>query len=95
MKVLVTGARGKVGTAAVRALTAAGHDVTGSDLGRHDFDRILPGEPEYQQADLTDAGQAYAIVRGFDAVVHAAAIRSQPATLRTLSSKTTSWALST
>lgn len=74
MKVLVTGSRGKVGTAVVRALTAAGHDVTGSDLGRHDFDRILPGEPDYQQADLTDAGQAYAIVRGFDAVVHAAAI---------------------
>ena len=74
MKVLVTGSQGKVGTAAVRALIAGGHDVTGSDLGRHAFDRILPGEPNYQQADLTDAGQAYAIVRGYDAVVHAAAI---------------------
>ena len=74
MKVLVTGSRGKVGTAVVRALIAAGHDVTGSDLGRHAFDRILPGEPDYQQADLTDAGQAYGIVRGFDAVVHAGAI---------------------
>ncbi len=74
MRVLVTGSRGKVGSAAVRALVAAGHDVTGSDLGRHDFDRMLPGEPDYQQADLTDAGQVFAIVRGFDAVVHAGAI---------------------
>lgn len=74
MKVLVTGSQGKVGTAVVRALIAAGHDVTGSDLGRHAFDRILPGEPDYQQADLTDAGQVYGMVRGFDAVVHAGAI---------------------
>lgn len=74
MKVLCTGSQGKVGSAAVRALLAAGHEVTGSDLGRHSFDRMLPGEPDYQQADLTDAGQAYAIVRGMDAVVHTAAI---------------------
>lgn len=74
MKVLVTGSRGKVGSAVVRALVAAGHEVTGSDLGRHDFDRMLPGEPDYQQADLTDAGQVFAIVRGFEVVVHAGAI---------------------
>lgn len=74
MKVLCTGSQGKVGSAAVRALLAAGHEVTGSDLGRHSFDRMLPGEPDYQQADLTDASQAYAIVRGMDAVIHTAAI---------------------
>jgi len=74
MKVLITGAHGKVGRAATQALVDAGHEVTACDVGRHDFDRPLPGEPAYQQADLTDAGQAFAVVRGHDAVVHAAAI---------------------
>lgn len=74
MKVLITGAQGKVGRAATQALVDAGHEVTACDVGRHDFDRPLPGEPDYQQADLTDAGQAFAVVRGHDAVVHAAAI---------------------
>ena len=46
-----------------------------SDLARGVFERTLPGEPgEYVQADLTDAGDAFAIVRGVDAVVHAGAI---------------------
>jgi nucleoside-diphosphate-sugar epimerase len=38
------------------------------------FERPLAGEPAYQQADLTEAGQAFAIVHGHDAVVHAATI---------------------
>lgn len=74
MKVLVTGAHGKVGRAATTALTAAGHEVTASDLSRPVFERPEPGEPRYLQADLTDAGQAFAVVRGHDAVVHCAAI---------------------
>ncbi len=46
-----------------------------SDLARGVFERQLPDEPgEYVQADLTDAGDAFAIVRGVDAVVHAGAI---------------------
>ena len=45
-----------------------------SDLARGVFERPLPDEPEYVQADLTDAGDAFAIVRGVDAVVHAGAI---------------------
>jgi UDP-glucose 4-epimerase len=75
MKVLVTGARGKVGRAVVPALMGAGHEVRASDLARGVFDRPLPGDPaEYVQADLTDAGEAFALVRGVDAVVHTAAI---------------------
>lgn len=70
MKVLVTGAHGKVGRATVTALQAAGHDVTASDLDRPVFDTAAPGEAGYCQADLTDAGQVYGIVRGHDAVVH-------------------------
>jgi nucleoside-diphosphate-sugar epimerase len=74
MRILVTGSRGKVGRAAVDNLVAAGHDVTGSDLGPPVFEREDPDAPSYVQADFTDAGQAFATVRGHDAVIHAAAI---------------------
>jgi len=74
VKVLLTGANGKVGRAAAGALMAAGHELTACDVARHHFDRTLPGEPAYQQAELTDAGQAYAVVRGHEVVVHAAAL---------------------
>ena len=74
MKVLVTGARGKVGTATVAALAQAGHDVRATDLAPPVFERPEPGEPDYVQADLSDAGDAFAVVRGAEAVVHAAAI---------------------
>lgn len=74
MRVLVTGARGKVGSHAVAALQAAGHDVTATDLGTPAFERDLPGVAPYVRADLTDPGAAVAVVAGHDAVVHAAAI---------------------
>src|SRR5215203_2859162 len=73
MRILVTGARGKVGAATVAALADAGHEVTGTDLTRPSFEADR-GAVAYLQADLTDAGHAYAIVRGQEAVVHAAAI---------------------
>src|SRR5690349_3871144 len=76
MRILVTGARGKVGAAAVHALIAAGHDVTGCDLAPPVYEAHPPGEhgAHYIQADLNDAGDAFAVVRGHDAVVHAAAL---------------------
>jgi UDP-glucose 4-epimerase len=74
MRVLVTGARGKVGRAAVTALMGAGHDVRATDLFPPVFERPEHGEPEYVQANLTDAGDVFAVVRGAEAVVHAAAI---------------------
>jgi UDP-glucose 4-epimerase len=74
MRILVTGSRGKVGSATVDALHHAGHEVTACDLGAPVFETFAPGAPTYKQADLTDAGEAYAVVRGHDAVIHAAAI---------------------
>jgi UDP-glucose 4-epimerase len=74
MRVLVTGARGKVGRATVAALIQAGHDVRATDVSPPVFESPEPGEPDYYQANLTDAGDAFAVVRGTGAVVHAAAI---------------------
>ena len=74
MRILVTGSRGKVGAATVDALHASGHDVTACDIGSPVFEAPEPGAPRYFQADLTDAGDAFAVVRGHDAVIHAAAI---------------------
>jgi nucleoside-diphosphate-sugar epimerase len=74
MKVLVTGARGKVGRATAAALMEAGHDVRASDIFPPTFERQGENEPDYIQADVTDPGDMFAIVRGAEAVVHAAAL---------------------
>lgn len=74
MLVAVTGASGKVGRPTVAALMDAGHKVRAIDLDPPVFERGLPDEPDYFQADMSDAGEAYAVLRGVDAVVHAAAI---------------------
>jgi UDP-glucose 4-epimerase len=74
MKIVVTGAHGKVGRFTTQALLDAGHDVLAVDLTRPGFERAEPGTAKYQMADLTDLGEAFEVVRGADAVVHAAAI---------------------
>jgi UDP-glucose 4-epimerase len=76
MRILVTGARGKVGAATVHGLAAAGHEVTASDRLPAVFESPAPGAPGYLETDLTDAGDAFAAVHGHDAVIHAAALPS-------------------
>ena len=74
MRVLVTGSGGKVGRAAVAALMQSGHEVRATDLYPPVFERPEEDDPEYIQADVTDAGDMFAVVRGMDAVVHSAAL---------------------
>ncbi|KQS15716.1 NAD(P)-dependent oxidoreductase [Frigoribacterium sp. Leaf186] len=74
MKVVITGSRGKVGRAAVRRFVDAGHDVLGVDLARPVFDTGVDEPGRYVMGDLTDAGTAFSVVAGADAVVHVAAI---------------------
>src|SRR2546423_14203236 len=66
-RVLVTGARGKVGRAAVPALQRAGPEVVATDLAEPDFDHHPLGTAAYVKTDLTDAGQVYALIGGFSA----------------------------
>jgi len=73
-RVLVTGARGKVGRSAVAALVAAGYEVRATDIARPVYDADESNAVPYVQADLTNGADAFAVVRGMDAVVHAAGI---------------------
>ena len=73
MQILVTGARGKVGAATIHDLIEAGHDVTGCDLAPPVYEGGHSGA-HYFQADLTDPGDAFAVVRGQDVVIHCAAL---------------------
>jgi nucleoside-diphosphate-sugar epimerase len=65
MRVLVTGAAGKLGCQAVAALAAAGHDVRATDLRFRD-DLVVPLRP----ADLRDEHALYPLLEGCNALVH-------------------------
>ena len=78
MKVLVTGHQGYLGTVMVPLLHAAGHDVVGLDNG-YFADCVLgatPAEPPCLAVDLRDV--TIDQLRGFDAVVHLAALSNDP-----------------
>jgi len=78
LKVLVTGHRGYIGTVLVPRLAAEGHDVVGMDT---DYYRTCdlgtpPAEIPAIVGDIRDA--EVADLRGFDAVVHLAALSNDP-----------------
>lgn len=78
MKVIVTGAAGKIGRWVVRKLLDAGNEVIASDKKL----REDSASENFVQADLLDYGQACQLIMGADAVVHLAAfptdIRNTP-----------------
>lgn len=78
MKIVVTGAAGKIGRWVVRTLLDAGNEVIASDKKL----REESASQNFIQADLRDYGQACQLIMGADAVVHLAAfptdIRNTP-----------------
>lgn len=66
MKIVVTGAAGKIGRWTVRTLLEAGHEVTGSDKKL----REESASKKFIQAELRDYGQVCQLLAGCDAVVH-------------------------
>ena len=69
MKVLVTGSTGKLGTATVAKLNAAGHIVFGADL--------IPSVTTHIILDIRDDRAVSAAVKGFDAIIHTAALHGR------------------
>jgi nucleoside-diphosphate-sugar epimerase len=78
VRVLVTGHAGYVGPVVVDALARAGHDVVGLDTFLFEPCTLGPGPPavEALAVDIRDVDAAQ--LRGFDAVVHLAALSNDP-----------------
>jgi len=78
MKVLLTGHRGYIGTVAAEMVHSAGHEVTGLDTDLFtgcDFGKAGPAIPEIKK-DIRQL--ALSDLRGFDAVLHLAALSNDP-----------------
>jgi nucleoside-diphosphate-sugar epimerase len=78
MKVLLTGHHGYIGSVMSGVLSAAGHEVIGLDTFYYegcDFGRVTPAIPAIRK-DVRDV--VAADLRGFDAVVHLAALSNDP-----------------
>ena len=78
MKVLVTGHLGYIGVEAVSLFRAAGHDVTGLDVGLYDDCDFVnpPDRIDTLAVDVRDVTPDH--LHGFDAVAHLAALSNDP-----------------
>jgi len=78
MRVLLTGHRGYIGTVMAPILSGAGHDVVGLDADFYEACTFVGPVPELPtlRKDLRDVGPED--LRGFDAVVHLAALSNDP-----------------
>lgn len=71
-KVVVTGGSGRSGYEVVNDLLAHGYEVTNVDIVPPPADKP-PQKCPFRLCDMTDYGQVFAALHGFDAVVHLAA----------------------
>src|SRR5438105_1460230 len=78
MKVLVTGHRGYIGVEMVPELRAAGHAVSGLDTGLFDECDFVSPPDDIPNLDVDLRDVTAAQLRGFDAVVHLAALSNDP-----------------
>lgn len=78
MKILITGHRGYIGPHLVKLLKAAGHHVTGVDIGYFDACNWepLPAADKEINADFRSLTEQD--LQGFDAICHLAAISNDP-----------------
>lgn len=78
MRVLITGHRGYIGSVMVPVFQAAGHEVTGLDIGYFEDCTLVPDRTEVRalRRDLRDLGAAD--LEGFEAVVHLGALSNDP-----------------
>ena len=78
VKVLITGHQGYLGTVMVPIMRAAGHHVVGLDAGffAECVLGVPPNDPPTMRVDLRDVTLDQ--LRGFDAVVHLAALSNDP-----------------
>ena len=77
MKVLVTGATGKVGHAVARALISRGDEVRALVRNPERAAGVLPAEVEAVRGDVTDAASVVAAVQGCELVFNAMGIPEQ------------------
>ena len=78
MRVLITGHLGFIGAVMVPLVQKAGHEVTGLDIGLYDgCDFGPPAAPIREiRTDLRDVDGS--LLKGFDAVIHLAALSNDP-----------------
>lgn len=69
MRVLVTGSAGKLGSVTVKLLADFGHMVTGLDISASATTKLI--------ADIKDKNTLLEITKGFDAIIHTAALHGR------------------
>jgi len=75
VKLLVTGGAGYIGSVVAHQLVEAGHETTVLDNLSKGYERAVPEEARFIEADLLDAeGLKVVLTGGFDGVLHFAAL---------------------